>query len=238
MLSNSHARVAIITLLFVAGATTRFAPNMLSTAAPQVRRTTRYYELRAPSIAELVTEFRAVAGTGTVPVRFGLTKWDVKLDASSSFGTRTSCATERVTLRVTLTTTLPKAVGSAHFTSEDATEWQRFLPALLRHEAQHDSIVVTNATAFLLFEIEIAEVFMKVGIGSGETHCPLQVFLREVETAANHGEMPTSIEQCVTALVERIERANTTFDAVTQHGGTDGAALRVLSGARRGSPGL
>ena len=196
------SRIAMMCALVAVGVTSQSAASTRIAAAPQVRRATKYYELRASTLAELVAEFHGVAGTGDVPVRFGLTKWDILLDAGPNFGTRSSCTSQRVTLRVALTTTLPKAVRSAQFTPDDATEWQRFLLALLRHEAQHDSIVVTHAAAFL----------------------------HEVESEANRGLQPTSIEQCVTTLVERIERANTTFDALTQHGGTEGATLRVVRG--------
>ena len=168
--------------------------------APQVQRATKYYELRASTLVELIAEFRAAAGTGAVPVRFGLTRWDVALNTSPSFGTRTSCAPERVTLRVVLTTTLPKAVRSTQFSAADAAEWQRFLSALLRHETQHDSIVIAQTTAFL----------------------------RDVESEANRGAMPSSIEACVADVLGRIERASTTFDAITQHGGTDGAVLKAV----------
>ena len=202
------SRIAICCTFVAAGATNRTVAAVPTSAAPQVRRTTKYYELWAPSLAELVTEFRAVAGRGEVPVSLGFTKWDVRLDASPNFGTRTSCTPDRVTLRVALTTTLPKAVRSAQFSPNETAEWQRFLSALVHHEAQHDSIVIAHATAFF----------------------------RAVEHNANRGAMPTAIEQCVTALVERIERANTAFDAATQHGGTEGAALRVLHGTVSGSP--
>ncbi len=164
---------------------------------PLVRRTTIFYELRAPSLTELVAEFRTVAGRGDVPVRYGLTKWDIRLDPSPNRGTRTSCAPDRVTLSVALTTVLPKAVRLAEFSQEDATEWRRFTHALVRHEAQHDSIVIDQATTFL----------------------------RAVERDADGARAPRSIMQCVTTLLERIEHASNTFDALTQHGRNEGAAL-------------
>ncbi len=192
--------VAICCTLLAAGEVTGTVAAMRSEVAPQVRRTTTFYELGATSLFELVAEFRAVAGRGGVPLRYGLTKWDIRLDMSPEYGTRTSCSTDRVMLRVALTTVLPKAVRSEDFSPEEAIEWQRFLTALIRHEAQHDSIVVAHTTAFL----------------------------RDVERDANRKGGPTSIDQCVASLLERIEHASRTFDTRTQHGGKEGAALRVF----------
>jgi predicted secreted Zn-dependent protease len=112
-----------------------------------------------------------------------------------------------VSLSVVLTTVLPKAVRLAEFSREDATEWHRFMHALVRHEAQHDSIVVDQATAFL----------------------------RDVDRAADRARAPRSIVQCVTTLLERIEHASKTFDALTQHGRNEGAALVVRRSTPRGS---
>lgn len=186
---------------FATGITTH-APGLAKHAAaiPQVRRSTTYYELGATTIADLITEFQAAAGKGGIPVRFGLTKWDITFTTSPTFGTRTSCSTQFIALHVAITATLPKTTRITHFTTEEAVEWQRFLTALRRHEAQHDSIVVAQATTFL----------------------------QQVETDANHSGAQIGMDQCVADILERIERASIAFDATTHHGATDGAALRVI----------
>lgn len=205
--------MAVICALPVANAVSAFEASSSATGgvagAPQVRRSTRYYELHSPTLWELAAEFRRVAGTGKVPERYGRTDWNFRLDTDGQFGTRTSCATQPVTLRVMLTRVLPKASRSADFSPEDAAEWQRFLPLLTRHEMQHDSIVVAHATAFF----------------------------REIEGEGDRGAPVTSIDYCVNALLERIGRANAALDLTTNHGATDGAVLRAIRAApREGSP--
>jgi predicted secreted Zn-dependent protease len=174
----------------------------LSAGVPYVRRATRYYELQGQTLWDLAAEFRRLAGTGNVPERYGRTTWNVRLDPDPHFGTRTSCATQPVTLRVTLTQILPKASRSADFSPDDAAEWRRFLPLLMRHEMQHDSIVVANATTFF----------------------------RAVERDGDRGAPVTSIDYCVAELLDRIGRANAALDSTTNHGATDGAVLRAVRG--------
>ncbi len=121
MQTHRHHRLAVLGGLFAVGVmSTGSIATTHTVVAPQLQRTTKYYELRAPNLVELTAEFYSAAGKGAVPVGYGLTKWDVTLNTNPSFGTRTSCAPERVTLRVAITTTLPKAVRSAQFSAEDA----------------------------------------------------------------------------------------------------------------------
>ena len=168
---------------------------------PEFRRKRAYYLLVGKSLVNIVAEHRAMALRGEAPKQFGRTSWFASLNTTQSVGARTSCAVEPLSMIVTVTTTLPRVGNSSQFSPEDSSQWLAFLPALEYHEARHDSVIVSEASAFL----------------------------RQVEGERNRTMAMKSISQCLTELRDRIDRATTTLDEVTQHGMTEGAVLIVPS---------
>ena len=186
------ARIGCAPVSIDSGTSTLAEPSL-----PTIRRQTVVYSLVAKSLAELVAEHRALVARREAPEYLGYTEWSVAFTPSSGRGAHTACAVEPVALVVTVTTTLPRAVNSDQFSPSDSAQWHTFLPALARHEARHDSVIVSEAFAFL----------------------------RQMETEGNGGLVTKSISQCVGELRARIDRAAGVLDQITQHGRTDGAVL-------------
>ncbi len=196
--------VALSLLAFTYGVAMAVEPGSSSeveASLPTFRRQTVFYSLAGKSLVELVAEHRALALKQEAPERLGYTAWNATLNTTHGFGAKTSCSVEPITFVVTVTTTLPRAVNSGQFSPDDSLQWHTFLPGLKRHEARHDSIIVSETSAFL----------------------------RQVESEANGAMQTKDISQCVDELRTRIDRANARLDEVTQHGRTEGAILVLPS---------
>ncbi len=171
-----------------------------SSFRPTFRRKREFYALTGTSLSEIVEQRSAMALRSEAPKQYGLTTWFAALSTTQGAGAKTSCADEPLSMVVTVTVTLPRAVNSSQFSPADSAQWFAFLPALERHEAKHDSVIVAETSAFL----------------------------RQVEGERNGPAAMKSISQCLTELQARVNRATVTLDEVTQHGMTEGAVL-VLS---------
>lgn len=170
-----------------------------SPSALIIRRSVREYDLHGKTLTELVSERRAMAARGDAPETIGRTIWAVTLNTLPHGGVKTSCAPDGMTATLTLTTVLPRAISSKEFTGDDLEQWQAFLPALARHEARHDSVIVAETSAFL----------------------------RRVTTEKRATIATRSVAKCVDELTAQISRASEKLDEATQNGRTDGAVLTV-----------
>lgn len=164
-----------------------------------VHRAERRYELRATALPLLLQEYDDLKARPSGPKSFGRTDWHFTIVPARIGGLATTCANERVTISVHLLTTLPTAVNAARFSVEDSVNWRAFVSALVRHEARHDSLVVTTMSAFV----------------------------KDVTPPSAGIDPVRSIADCVSTLGARLKSVNDSFDLVTNGGTSEGVVLRV-----------
>lgn len=112
-------------------------------------------------------------------------------------GVQTNCASGRLGADISIVTTLPRAVNAGRFSPQERERWNEFLHGLAQHEQRHDSIAIAEAQRGL------------------------------ARLSSSNDGSPRGIRECTQSLLAEIRREHETLDAVTGHGRTDGAVLRV-----------
>jgi predicted secreted Zn-dependent protease len=167
--------------------------------AVNVRRELRYYDLHSTRLSEIPAEVRGLRARNAVPQFYGATKWGISLVRSGK-GVQTSCTASRLRADVSIITLMPRAVNVGRFTPSERERWGEFVEALAQHEQRHDSIAIAEAQSGLE-----------------------ALSLRSIDGESQ----PRGIRECTMTLLAGIRREHEALDALTGHGRTDGAVLRV-----------
>lgn len=112
-------------------------------------------------------------------------------------GVQTPCASGRLGADISIVTTMPRAVHADRFSPQERARWNEFLQGLAQHEQRHDSIAIAEAQRGLL------------------------------RLSSEADRSPRGIRECTQTLLAEIRREHESLDAITGHGRTDGAVLRV-----------
>lgn len=173
-----------------------FAPALMANVIENDSR--EWYEVRQASGASLLASLNASS-----PIRehgiiyHGHTAWQIDWNFRWNTSGSGLCEITSVTTNLSIKMTLPRLSIS---TPEGAAEFNRYFPALLKHEEGHKSIALKAAQ---MIDRSIASLR------------PLPS-CQALEKEANRTAL---------ALIESLKQQNIEYDATTKHGCTQGACL-------------
>ena len=162
------------------------------------RESHEWYEVHQSAGTPLLSAINSAS-----PVREGgkvfhaYTAWDVHWNFSWNTSSSSSCEITSVTTNLSVKMTLPRLSAS---TPEGAAEFDRYFPALLRHEQGHRAIALDAANQ----------------VDQSITSLPPMTNCQVLEREANRIGME---------VLESAKRRDIDYDAATKHGCTQGACL-------------
>jgi len=191
---QAHCRWRVRLLLLTAF--TGFALPSLGSVIEKENR--EWYEVRQLAGTSLLNALNAASPVREMGRTFhAYTGWDIRWSFRWNTSAAGLCSITSVTTNLSVRMTLPRIVSS---TSEGATEFGRYFPALLTHEQGHKAIAVEAAN----------EVDRLIGNLRPAAKC------QALEAQANRTGM---------AILESAKRKGVEYDARTEHGCTQGACL-------------